>query len=280
MALSQNTTKQRQISSDQSMKDFNIKLPASIKECGADMMYKWLMVSDTLSTINERSLTEILEFHCQVVSIFSRLPVNKVKKAVPDSIMEASKHIFTIISQYQQKEPEEVIEIQGQKYRLEKNFAHVTTGQIIDLKLIEDISADPWAPLSIMYVEDGMEYCQEDERGRVLNPNEKRYLIFREHFPGDEFLNFYAFFFGQLRQAEARYFGDTDSEDDDGEDDSGARVKDSEWFLWTGIIHRLSREMGCSVEGITRQPYVKTLFWMNYFKIADEQKRILNKEHG
>ena len=101
MALSQNTTEQRQISSDQSMKDFNIKLPVSIKECGADMMYKWLMVSDTLSTINERSLTEILEFHCQVVSIFSRLPVNKVKKAVPDSIMEASKHIFIIISQYQ-----------------------------------------------------------------------------------------------------------------------------------------------------------------------------------
>ncbi len=89
-------------------------------------------------------------------------------------------------------------EIKGQKYRLEKNFAHVTTGQIIDLKLIEDISADPWAPLSIMYVEDGMEYCQEDERGRVLNPNEKRYLTFREHFPGDEFLNFYAFFLDSL----------------------------------------------------------------------------------
>lgn len=207
MALSQNTTEQRQISSDQSMKDFNIKLPASIKECAADMMYKWLMISDTLSSINEKSLTEILEFHCQVVSIFSRLPVSKVKKAVPDSIMEASKHIFTIISQYQQQEPQEVIEIQGQKYRLEKNFAHVTTGQIIDLKLIEDISADPWAPLSIMYVEDGMEYCQEDDRGRVLNPNEKRYLAFREHFPGDEFLNFYAFFLDSLQERKLAILG-------------------------------------------------------------------------
>jgi len=207
MALSQNTTEQRQISSDQSMKDFNIKLPASIKECGADMMYKWLMVSDTLSTINERSLTEILEFHCQVVSIFSRLPVNKVKKAVPDSIMEASKHIFTIISQYQQKEPEEVIEIQGQKYRLEKNFSHVTTGQIIDLKLIEDISADPWAPLSIMYVEDGMEYCQEDERGRVLNPNKQREEIFKRSFPGDEFMNFFSFFLHNYRERSLAMLG-------------------------------------------------------------------------
>ena len=94
------------------------------------------------------------------------------------------------------------------------------------------------------------------------------------------YFEFLRFFFGQLRQAEARYFGDPDSEDDDAGDDTGARARDSEWYLWTGIIHRLSKEMGCSVERITRQPYVKTLFWMNYFKIADEQKRILNKEHG
>ena len=176
------------------MKEIKIKLPASIKECGADMMYKWMLVSDTISTINEKSITEILEFHCQLVSIFSGMAINKVKRAVPDSIMEASKHIFTILSQYQKQEPQEVIEIQGKKFRLEKNFGHVTTGQIIDLKLIDDISADPWAPLAIMYVEDGMEYCQEDDRGRVLNPNDNRYKEFKEHFPGDEFLNFFSFF--------------------------------------------------------------------------------------
>lgn len=189
------------------MKGLEIKLPASIKECGADMMYRWMLISGTLSTINERSLTEILEFHCQIVSIFSRMPINKVKKAVPDSIMECSKHILTILSQYEKQEPQEVIEIKGQKYRLEKNFAHVTTGQIIDLKLIEDISADPWAPLAIMYVEDGMEYCQEDDRGRVLNPNDKRHAIFKESFPGDEFLNFYAFFLRILEERSLAILG-------------------------------------------------------------------------
>lgn len=207
MALQKDTTKQRQISSNQSMKGLEIKLPATIKECGADMMYKWMMISDTLSTINERSITEILEFHCQVVSIFSRLPINKIKKAVPDSVMEASKHIFSILSEYEQKEPEEIIEIKDQRFRLEKNFSHVTTGQIIDLKLIEDISKDPWSPLAIMYVEDGMEYCQEDERGRVLNPNEVRYLLFRESFPGDEFLNFYAFFLKTLEMRSLAILG-------------------------------------------------------------------------
>jgi hypothetical protein len=36
--------------------------------------------------------------------------------------------------------------------------------------------------------------------------------------------------------------------------------------------------MGVSVEKITQQPYVTTLFWMNYFRIVDENehKRILN----
>ena len=189
------------------MKEIKIKLPASIKECGADMMYKWMLVSDTISTINEKSITEILEFHCQLVSIFSGMAINKVKRAVPDSIMEASKHIFTILSQYQKQEPQEVIEIQGKKFRLEKNFGHVTTGQIIDLKLIDDISADPWAPLAIMYVEDGMEYCQEDDRGRVLNPNDVRHKLFKEHFPGDEFLNFYAFFLDILQERKLAILG-------------------------------------------------------------------------
>ena len=65
---------------------------------------------------------------------------------------------------------------------------------IIDLKLIEDISQDPCQALAIMYLEKGMEYCQEDDRGRLLNPNDKRYDLFKEHFPGDEFLNFFSFF--------------------------------------------------------------------------------------
>jgi hypothetical protein len=33
--------------------------------------------------------------------------------------------------------------------------------------------------------------------------------------------------------------------------------------------------MGQDVEKITAQPYVKSLFWMNYFKLVDEQKNIL-----
>jgi hypothetical protein len=36
--------------------------------------------------------------------------------------------------------------------------------------------------------------------------------------------------------------------------------------------------MGVSVDKVTQQPYVKTLFWINYFKIVDEKEhqRILS----
>jgi hypothetical protein len=46
-----------------------------------------------------------------------------------------------------------------------------------------------------------MEYCQEDDRGKVLNPSAKRKEKFLKAFPGDEFIDFFAFF---LRQSELR----------------------------------------------------------------------------
>ena len=193
MALSQNTTEQRQISSDQSMKELQIKLPQTIQECKPEHLYKWLMMADVIK--NEKDdIIKLIEFQCQLLSVFSGMPMSKIKKADLDSIAIASRHILSVISSYQYQEPKELIEIQGQKYRFEKKFSHISTGQIIDLKLIEDVSLDPYSPLAIMYVEDGMEYCQEDERGRVLNPNKNRYDIFKEHFPGDQFLNFFNFF--------------------------------------------------------------------------------------
>ena len=65
---------------------------------------------------------------------------------------------------------------------------------------------------------------------------------------------------------------------EDGDDADSTGPEDSEWFNWTTILHRLSKEMGVSVDKVTQQPYVKTLFWINYFKIVDEKEhqRILS----
>jgi hypothetical protein len=175
------------------MRELQIKLPTSITECSPDQMTKWLMMAEAMKDQKD-DITQFLIFQCQLLSLFSGESINKIKRADVNSIQDASAHMLKLLTSYQYQEPKESITIQGKEYVFEKNFGHVSTGQIIDLKLIEDISQDPCQALAIMYVEKGMEYCQEDDRGRVLNPNENRYKLFKEHFPGDEFLNFFSFF--------------------------------------------------------------------------------------
>ena len=175
------------------MKELEIKLPRSISQCTPDQMAKWLMMAEAMKDQKD-DITQFLIFQCQLLSLFSGESINKIKKADIESIQVAANHLLKLLIGYKYQEPKSEITVNGKEYYFEKNFAHVSTGQIIDLKLIEDISQDPCQALAIMYVEKGMEYCDEDDRGRVLNPNDHRYKEFKEHFPGDEFLNFFSFF--------------------------------------------------------------------------------------
>ena len=38
---------------------------------------------------------------------------------------------------------------------------------------------------------------------------------------------------------------------------------------------KLSKELRVTPDEITQQPYIKSLFWINYFKIYEEQKYML-----
>jgi len=171
-----------------------VKLPASIHECKPDQLVKWIMLAEVIKERQNDELFQMLDFQCQLISIFSGIKVNKVKQFSLDDVQRLSGHLTRMIASYSYSEPIGEVTIQGQKYVFEKDFRLITTGQIIDLKLIEDIASDPVQALAICYVEAGMEYCQEDDRGRVLNPNDKRYEIFKEEFDGAEFMNFFSFF--------------------------------------------------------------------------------------
>jgi hypothetical protein len=120
--------------------------------------------------------------------------VNKVKQLAIEDVQRLSGHLTRMIANYSYSEPLGEVTVNGQRYVFEKDFRLISTGQIIDLKLIEDVASDPVQALAICYIEEGMEYCQEDDRGRVLNPNEKRYKVFKEQFDGAEFMNFFGFF--------------------------------------------------------------------------------------
>ena len=175
------------------MKQLNIKLPTTLSNCTPDQMTRWLLMAEAMKDQKD-DITQLLIFQCQLLSSFSGESINKIKTADIESIQVASNHLLQLLVSYKYQEPKSEIEVNGKLYYFEKNFARVSTGQIIDLKLIEDISQDPCQALAIMYVEKGMEYCQEDDRSRVLNPNDQRHKEFKEHFPGDEFLNFFSFF--------------------------------------------------------------------------------------
>ena len=176
------------------MKQLEIKLPTTLSACTPEQMTRWLMMAEAMKEQRDDDITQLLIFQCQLLSLFSGESINKIKRADIESIQVAANHLLQLLVTYKYQEPQSEIEVNGKVYCFEKNFGYVSTGQIIDLKLIEDISQDPCQALAIMYVEKGMEYCQEDDRGRVLNPNELRYKEFKENFPGDEFLNFFSFF--------------------------------------------------------------------------------------
>lgn len=183
------------------MSHIDIKLPTTIKDCTPEQMAKWLMIAPVFEE-SKNDLSASLDFQCQLISIFSGLSVNKVRKAHIDDVLACTTHILQMLATYKQKEtPAGRVEIDGQVYVFTPDISVMTTGQIIDLKLIESVQEDPCAALAICYVEDGMEYCQEDDRGKVLNPSAKRKEIFKRAFPGDEFIDFFAFF---LRQSELR----------------------------------------------------------------------------
>ena len=171
-----------------------IKLPASIHECKPDQLVKWLMLAEVIKEKQNDEFFQMLDFQCQLISIFSGLKVNKVKQLAIEDVQRLSGHLTRMIANYSYSEPLGEVTVNGQRYVFEKDFRLISTGQIIDLKLIDDVASDPVQALAICYVEAGMEYCQEDDRGRVLNPNEKRYKVFKEQFDGAEFMNFFAFF--------------------------------------------------------------------------------------
>ena len=159
------------------------------------------MLADAMKERKDDEWLGMIEFQCQLLSIFSGVSINNIKKGNIDDVQQASSQLLSMLAEYKSSDPVGLVEIEGKKYFFYKDFRFITTGQIIDLKLIEDIASDPCKAVAICYIEEDLDYCQEDSKGRIINPTDVRYKLFKEHFPGDEFLNFFGFF---LREYETR----------------------------------------------------------------------------
>jgi len=183
----------------------NLTLPNKVEHCSPDQLTKWIMLADAIKdNENEnRSFVQMIEFQCQVLSIFSGQSVTKIKKGNIDDVQAAANSMLEVLGAYKSSDPIGKVTIEGKNYIFDKDFAHMTTGAIIDLKLIDNVAEDPCRALAICYVEEGFDYCHEDSKGRITNPTAIRYELFKKHFPGDEFLNYFGFFLHNYEQRKA-----------------------------------------------------------------------------
>lgn len=174
------------------MSKLEIKVPASIQDCSPQQLAKWLFLCS--GDVQLDTLMNHLDFRVQVVSIFSGISKERLYNVSAIEIHEPFNHLIDLLCYETNDEFEPVFEHDGTRYLFDKRFEGKSTGQIIDLKLIESVYDDPIKVMAILFVEEGMTYAQADENGVVINPTRNRIKVFEEHFPGDLFLNVFAFF--------------------------------------------------------------------------------------
>ena len=112
-----------------------LNLPRTISDCRPDQLTKWIMLADAMKERNDDEWLGMIEFQCQLLSIFSGLSTNKIKQGNIDDVQQASRALLDMLSEYKSDEPLGLVEIEGKKYYFYKDFRFITTGRIIDLKL-------------------------------------------------------------------------------------------------------------------------------------------------
>jgi hypothetical protein len=171
-----------------------------------DQLAKWqnLVTAD----VKLEELLDNLEFRAKVVSIFRDEMLSKVRKSHVEDVLRISNYYIDLLSTYKKSDPSERIEIQGKVYTFSTNRQHWSTGQIIDLKNMSksELLNEPQKLLAIFYIEEGLEYCQE-EKNKIINPNSEREELFRLHFPWQEYLNFQGFFLLNLDKRKLAIMG-------------------------------------------------------------------------
>lgn len=169
----------------------DITIPKDLRSCSPEVLSKWMYLSSGKHDLE--SLSGKLDFRVQVVSIFSGMTKERLYNVDLIDINTIFLALIEMLEAFKTCEPSGVVTIDKQVYIFDKEFRNITTGQIIDMKLIDDVISSPLDVLSLIYIEEGMKYGQVDDRNRVMNPKDKRMEVF-EDFPGDEFLNVFAFF--------------------------------------------------------------------------------------
>lgn len=161
-----------------------------------------------LSLTQANNLLEYLRTHdgewgldsmCEMVSIFSGLEVEQIKRIDIDSLTSSFKHITKVVER-QQKNPPKEINLNGQSYVFNQDFRSKewNAGRYIDSsnKSLE-IDKHPEMIAGICYVEKGKHY------GDV--PLSDRAEVMKRYMDGETYIDCVAFFLHKLGQLKDGY---------------------------------------------------------------------------
>ena len=163
--------------------------------------------------ISEHKLTKesnsiSVELMHEFVSACSGVRIDDLLEAKQSDIKKVFNVAVGAFTTYEKKDPPKTIEIQGKTYHL-MDLQDQKGGWYVDVKVMaEDFKSQPELLPALNYIEEEeykrwlffkgkrpMKYSQKDENGKTINPITERAEIFREHFPGDVFLDLSGFFF-------------------------------------------------------------------------------------
>lgn len=186
------------------MKEIKIKCPKRFQDCNIEQVGRWIEILDNLKIKDPTELLNNASLMVDVISIFSGVRVSVVRKLFPKDLRKIYLNLLEMLSQHEITEPKGEVTINGVKYVMNKDFKKITTGQVIDIKMIEEPYKQPSKLMAILYNEQGFVYGQEDENFNHLKPTKDRQRIFSTYFPVGEFINCMGFFLNSYeRRSEA-----------------------------------------------------------------------------
>lgn len=184
-----------------------IRIAETLNDVPLDRLAAWHEYVSGLEDIKD--LHNKIEFRLSVVKIFSGMTTYEVAQNKSIVINKAYQHCIDILSKQRVGEPVGEFTIDGQKYVYDKEIHNVSTAQVIDIKLIEDVYKSPYDIMATLYIEEGMGYNEEDKSGKILNPTQYRIDKFKDAPIGEEFLNLMGFFLTDYILLNAAILGQT-----------------------------------------------------------------------
>jgi hypothetical protein len=160
-----------------------IKLPKSIKEL---RLYH-------LQALAEIDLENMQIYDKAVLAHkLTSIDLETIKRISIQHINEIIDHYSNLIIKVKKEDPPKTIEVEGRRYNRIKSISEMPMSWHIDRQISQ--LKDSAVVSAFVYLEDGLEYCETDKTGNILNPLTPRIEFFRENLSADVLIQVGFFF--------------------------------------------------------------------------------------